>query len=137
MRIRRYQGLDREQVIELWKEVFGYTAAHNEPGFAIDQKMQLQPELFFVAEAGGRVAGTVMGGYDGHRGWIYSLAVAPAFRRRSIGTSLMRHVEQALTELGCAKINLQLLAGNAATVAFYQTLGYCVEERINMGKALV
>lgn len=137
MEIRQYQEPDREQVIGLWKDVFGYTAAHNEPGFAIDQKMLVQPELFFVADAGGRVVGTVMGGYDGHRGWIYSLAVAPDFRRQSIGTALMRHVERALAELGCAKINLMLLASNADTVTFYQTLGYRVEERISMGKPIV
>jgi ribosomal protein S18 acetylase RimI-like enzyme len=77
-----------------------------------------------------------MGGYDGHRGWIYTLAVSPAKRRRGIGSALMERVERELIMLGCPKINLQLLASNSATVAFYQTLGYAVEERISMGKVV-
>ena len=77
-----------------------------------------------------------MGGYDGHRGWIYSLAVAPDCRRRGIGSMLMKHAESALKQLGCPKINLQVLAGNAQVVDFYKRLGYAVEERINLGKIL-
>jgi ribosomal protein S18 acetylase RimI-like enzyme len=77
-----------------------------------------------------------MGGYDGHRGWVYSLAVRPDLRRRGVGTALMRHVERALADLGCPKVNLQVLASNAATVAFYRGLGYDVEERLSMGKVL-
>jgi ribosomal protein S18 acetylase RimI-like enzyme len=84
----------------------------------------------------GAVAGTVMGAYDGHRGWIYSLAVRPEVRRRGIGTALMRHVERELARLGCPKVNLQVLASNVATVAFYRKLGYAVEERVSRGKLL-
>ena len=81
-------------------------------------------------------SGTVMGGYDGHRGWVYSLAVVPEVRRRGVGTALMRHVERELAVRGCPKVNLQVLASNAATVAFYEKLGYSVEERVSMGKLL-
>ena len=77
-----------------------------------------------------------MGGYDGHRGWIYSLAVAPRFRRRGIGTALVRHVEKALLGRGCPKINLQVLPSNSDVVAFYRKLGYKVEERISIGRVL-
>jgi ribosomal protein S18 acetylase RimI-like enzyme len=92
--------------------------------------------LLLVAVAGGEPAGTVMGGYDGHRGWIYSLAVAVHWRRRGIGGQLIQHMERLLAERGCRKVNLQLLATNAATVEFYKTVGYRVEERISMGKLL-
>jgi ribosomal protein S18 acetylase RimI-like enzyme len=80
--------------------------------------------------------GTVMGGYDGHRGWIYTLAVDPAYRRRGIATALVRQVEGLLAERGCLKVNLQVLASNPQTVGFYQKLGYSVEERVSMGKLL-
>jgi ribosomal protein S18 acetylase RimI-like enzyme len=98
--------------------------------------LAVQGDLFFVALINGIVVGTVMGGYDGHRGWIYSLAVSPETRRRGIGTALMRHAEQELARRGCPKINLQVLASNAGVVAFYQKLGYAVEERVSMGKVL-
>ncbi len=99
-------------------------------------KRLVQPELFFVAADGGGLVGTAMGGYDGHRGWVYAVAVRPALRRRGIGAKLMARLESALRDLGCAKINLQVRAGNESVVAFYQRLGYRVEERVSMGKLL-
>jgi ribosomal protein S18 acetylase RimI-like enzyme len=136
MEIRLYREADERTVIELWTKVFAYTAPHNNPAAIVRQKLAFQCELFFVADVAGAVVGTVMGGYDGHRGWIYSLTVSPECRRKGIGTALMRHIERELARRGCPKINLQLLASNAATVAFYEKLGYRVEERISMGKIL-
>jgi ribosomal protein S18 acetylase RimI-like enzyme len=136
MDIRPIHESDEPDVIALWTEVFGYTAAHNRPEAVIQQKLAVQSELFFVARLDGRLAGTVMGGYDGHRGWVYSLAVRPDLRRRGVGTALMRHIERELASRGCPKINLQVLATNVATVTFYAKLGYSVEERISMGKVL-
>ncbi len=136
MEIRPFDEGDTERVVALWTSVFAYPTPHNNPARAIRLKLAHQRELFFVAVVEGTVVGTVMGGYDGHRGWIYSLAVDPQARRRGIGTALVRHVERALAVLGCPKINLQLLASNAGTVAFYRKLGYAVEERISMGKVL-
>ena len=77
-----------------------------------------------------------MAGFDGHRGWIYYLAVDPDFRRRGIGTTLMHQVERALRERGCPKLNLQIRTSNQAVQAFYEQLGYDVEERISMAKRL-
>jgi ribosomal protein S18 acetylase RimI-like enzyme len=136
MEIRVFQECDEREVIALWTKVFAYPEPRNDPAAVIRQKMAAQRELFFVAVADGKVVGTVMGGYDGHRGWIYSLAVDPAHRRQKLGAALVTHVERALEQLGCPKINLQVLPSNAATVEFYETLGFRVEERISMGKVL-
>jgi ribosomal protein S18 acetylase RimI-like enzyme len=127
----------RAEVVHLWQSVFGYTTAHNEPGLAIDRKVDHDDGLFFVAETGtGEVLGTVMGGYDGHRGWIYSLAVFPEHRRKGIGSRLMDHVEKILLDRGCLKINLQVMEGNEAVVEFYERLGYTADARISLGKKL-
>jgi ribosomal protein S18 acetylase RimI-like enzyme len=134
MQIRGYKEFDEMRVVELWKRVFAYSEPRNDPRTVIRQKMALQPELFFVAVDDERVVGTVMGGYDGHRGWIYSLAVDPAHRGHNVGTALVRHAEGALAELGCPKINLQVVQSNAGAVEFYTKLGYRIEERISMGK---
>ena len=75
-----------------------------------------------------------MAGYDGHRGWIYSLAVAPDLRGRGVGRALMAHAEAALAALGCPKINLQVVGANAEVVGFYRALGYSVEDRVSLGK---
>ena len=73
---------------------------------------------------------------NGHRGWIYSLAVSPSFRRRGIASTLMREIEIKLKVRGCLKVNLQVLASNAEVVTLYKELGYAIEERISMGKRL-
>jgi ribosomal protein S18 acetylase RimI-like enzyme len=86
--------------------------------------------------AGSRIVGTVMAGYDGHRGWVYYVVVSPDHRRQGIGTALMERAEEGLASLGCPKVNLQVRAGNEAVVRFYETLGYGVEERVSMGKRL-
>ncbi len=91
---------------------------------SIRQKLAVDRELFLVAEVAGRVVGTAIGGYDGHRGWIYSVAVAPEHRHRGIGSMLVRQVEAALVARGCLKLNLQVRTTNASVLAFYEKLGF-------------
>ena len=129
-------ALHRSQVMQVWQTCFGYDTAHNEPGLVIDKKLAVQDGLFFVAVLAGDVIGTVMAGYDGHRGWLYSVAVAPGHRKLGVGRQLIAHAESALIGRGCLKINLQLIESNAAVVAFYASLGYGVEPRVSMGKLM-
>jgi ribosomal protein S18 acetylase RimI-like enzyme len=136
MQIRVFDEADGPAVISLWKQVFAYPEPRNDPAAIIRRKLAAQRDLFFVAVADGKVVGTVMGSYDGHRGWIYSLAVDAEYRRQKLGTALIRHVEKALAEQGSPKINLQVLSSNAGAIEFYEKLGYHVEERISMGKVL-
>ncbi|MCB1203313.1 MAG: GNAT family acetyltransferase [Verrucomicrobiae bacterium] len=130
-------ALHREAVIVMWKNVFGYDNATNEPSCSIDRKMAHHDDLMFVACSEEMTVGTIMAGYDGHRGWLYSLAVLPEYRVKGIGSELVRHAEQALEKLGCVKINLQILESNSDVVGFYESLGYSVEPRISMGKRVV
>ena len=134
--IRAYQAEDLSQVEGLWHEVFPDSSGHNAPVFAIDRKTSFNDGLFFVAMDGEELVGTAMGGYDGHRGWIYLLAVKPTYQRLGIGTQLVQHVEKELRKLGSPKVNLQIRAENSAVASFYRSLGYATEERISMGKKL-
>lgn len=129
-------AVHRSQVIALWEAVFGYEAPHNRPSVVIDKKLQEHDDLFFVAVCDGPVVGTIMAGYDGHRGWIYSVAVADSFRRKGIGTRLVSTAEKALASKGCVKINLQIMEGNEPVTAFYSSLGFSTEKRISMGKKI-
>ncbi len=126
----------RSQVAELWQTVFTYKDAHNLPKVVIDKKIQNKDHLFFVAEKDQLVIGTVMAGYDGHRGWIYSIAVHPDHQNKGIGSDLLSFAQEKLSLLGCLKINLQILEGNKSVQKFYIANGYAVEKRISMGKKL-
>ncbi len=126
----------RDQVVALWKNIFGYRAARNDPGFVIDQKISMLDGLFFVATHQDGIVGTVMAGYDGHRGWIYAMAVHPGHQKKGIASLLLSHAERRLASLGCVKINLQILKGNADVQRFYRFNGYVLEDRISMGKEI-
>jgi ribosomal protein S18 acetylase RimI-like enzyme len=134
--LRPYQDADEQAVIALWSEVLPDSAPHNDPTTAIRKKLAVERDLFFVAEVDGVVIGTAMGGYDGHRGWIYAVAVQPRHRRQGIAAALIRRLEAALAERGCLKVNLQVRASNTGVIAFYEKLGYAVEERVSLGKRL-
>jgi ribosomal protein S18 acetylase RimI-like enzyme len=136
MEIRTYSESDQADVIVLWRTVFPDSSAWNVPEEDIERKLEVQRELFYVALIDGMLVGTAMGGYDGHRGWLYYVAVHPDYRRQGIGSALVRQVESGLARAGCPKVNLQVRATNAAVVDFYRTLGYESEERLSMGKRL-
>ena len=106
------------------------------PDIVNPAKVATQRELFLVAVDGDQVIGTTMAGYDGHRGWLYAVAVLPSNRRDGVGSALIREAEKRLLALGCLKINLQVVLANFSVVAFYRKLGYAVEERISMSKPI-
>jgi len=136
MEIREYENADQDSVVALWDFVFPNSTGHNEPRGAIQRKVSQDDHLFFVAADADSIVGTVLAGYDGHRGWIYSVAVAPDARRQGMGTRLIRFAERALLNLGCPKVNLQVRADNQDVVAFYESLGFQTEARISMGKII-
>ena len=134
--IRAYSEPDEAAVADLWREVFPDSPQWNYPETDIRRKLAVQRELFLVASQDRELVGTALAGYDGHRGWVYYVAVSPSHRRQGIGRALMESVEAKLSRLGCPKLNLQIRAANSDVVAFYKRLGYAVEDRVSMGKLL-
>lgn len=134
MRIRMFRPEDTEDVVALW-ESSGLVVPWNDPRKDIARKRDVQPELFIVAvDKGDRLLGSVMAGYDGHRGY---LATCETVRGSGVGRALVEHVEAALRDLGCPKVNLQVRSSNAAVVAFYEHLGYRIDDTIDLGKRLI
>jgi ribosomal protein S18 acetylase RimI-like enzyme len=136
MEIRTFRPSDAVAVIAVWQEA-GLIRPCNDPHADIARKLTEQPELFLVCEIDGRLAGTAMVGFDGHRGWVYYLAVATAYRKQSIGRALMREAERLLTERGCPKVNLLVRSSNADVLAFYARLGYVQDDVVSLGKRLL
>ena len=134
--IRPYETSDFDGVSALWQAVFPDDPLWNRAESAIPAKLAFQPDLLLIATEGQHIVGSVMAGYDGHRGWLYSVAVCEAVRRNGLGTALVRQAELALHALGCRKVNLQVRTANKAVVQFYERLGYAVEDRLSLGRRL-
>ncbi|GGM48248.1 GNAT family acetyltransferase [Microbacterium saperdae] len=141
--IRAFVDSDTEPVVSLWHEA-GLTRPWNDPYLDIARKRAVQPELFLVAvlppgEASDEatVIGTVMAGYDGHRGWLYYLATAESARGRGVARGLVQEAERLLEEMGCPKVQLMVREGNEVVLGFYDALGYERFTVANTGKRLV
>ncbi len=133
--IREYSSSDLSAVIALW-EACGLVVPQNSPERDIQRKLQVDADLFLVGVKAEQVVASVMGGYEGHRGWINYLAVHPQEQGSGFGRQMMNAVEERLLGKGCPKINLQIRTTNSAVRAFYQSLGYSVDEVVSMGKRL-
>ncbi len=134
--VRPFESRDRDHVVHILRRVFDDPRGWNAPDNAIARKLKMQDGLFFVSEFEEQIVGTVMAGFDGVRGWIYSLAIVPEFRRRGYASQLMNFAEGVLRDRGCKKLNLQVRSSNDSVVQFYQKLGFEVENRVSMGKLL-
>jgi len=121
--IRAFALDDEDAVVALWEEA-GLTRPWNDPRADIRRKLTVQPELFRVAVEGERVVGSVMAGYDGHRGWLYYLATAASHRGQGIGRRLVAEAERLLGAMGCPKVQLMVRPDNTGARGFYDELGY-------------
>ena len=135
LKIRSYQESDLSAVIDLWHRC-DLVVPQNDPQKDIEMKTEVRDDLFLVGEISSRVVATIMAGYDGHRGWIYYLAVDPDYQRQQIGRRMMEKVELELQKHGCIKINLQVRTSNQAVISFYERLGYTNDDVIGLVKRL-
>ncbi|HEY1106873.1 MAG TPA: GNAT family acetyltransferase [Agromyces sp.] len=135
--IRPFAVDDTEAVVALWRSA-GLVKPWNDPYLDIERKLTVQPELILVAVDGdGALVGTAMVGYEGHRGWVNYLAVADPARGTGLGRALMAEAERLLVERGCPKLNLQVRTSNTDVIAFYERLGYAVDDAVSLGKRLI
>lgn len=135
MTIRPFRMADEAAVIALW-QACGLVRPQNDPRKDIARKLRVNAEWFLVAEGGARIVGSVMAGYEGHRGWINYLAVEPSRQRGGLGRRLMEEAERRLHRAGCPKINLQVRSANRDVIAFYERIGFKRDEVVSLGKRL-
>lgn len=136
MEIRSFRPSDTEAVVALW-HACELTRPWNDPHRDIERKLTVQPDLFLVGTVDDEPIASLMAGYDGHRGWLNYLAVAPDHRGTGFGRALVHEAEVRLEALGCPKINLQVRAGNDAALGFYASLGYEPDGSISMGRRII
>ncbi|MEM1053468.1 MAG: GNAT family N-acetyltransferase [Pseudomonadota bacterium] len=137
MHIVQYKDRYFAEVDQLWRSEFPNDPKRNSAPLAIPKKLAEEDGLFWVAlDEPGHVIGTIMAGWDGYRGWLYSVAVKPDRRLNGTGTALVNTALDALSDLGCNKVNLQIRSSNHEVVRFYETLGFVVEPIVSMGRTL-
>ena len=135
MNIRSFQSSDESSVIRLWKRC-DLLRPWNDPKMDIQRKLGVGREMFLVGVLGDDLVATVMVGYEGHRGWINYLAIAPEHHRKGLGRAMMTKAEGLLKQAGCPKVNLQVRGANDSAIAFYRRLGYQVDDVVSLGKRL-
>jgi len=133
--IRPYEPADEEAVVALWQRC-GLTRPWNDPRKDIARKRKVRPDWFLVGVVEGVVVATAMVGYDGHRGWVYYLGVDPEHQKGGLGRAIMERAEELLRAEGCPKIKLQVRTANEGVIAFYERLGYALDDVVSMGKRL-
>jgi ribosomal protein S18 acetylase RimI-like enzyme len=136
VQIRTFQESDQEAVIQLW-ESCALLVPHNSPTRDIQRKLAVGRDLFLVGVRQGAIVAAAMGGYEGHRGWVNYLAVAPTEHGQGLGREMMQELERRLLALGCPKLNLMVRHSNTEAIAFYQALGYQVDPVTSLGKRLI
>jgi len=134
--IRQFQETDLDEVIALW-EVCDLTRPWNNPEIDIFRKVAQKDGLFLLAVKDEQLIATVMGGYDGHRGWVNYLAVHPHDQRNGVATALIQQLEKRLVALGCPKLQLLICKDNIDVQSFYEQLGYEEIEVVCLGKRLI
>lgn len=136
MLFRPYKREDQTEVIMLWQQC-GLLRPWNDPEKDIERKLNSSPGLFIVGVIDGHVRATAMAGYEGHRGWVNYLAVAPSIQKNGYGALLMQEVETRLLQLGCPKINIQIRSDNIAALEFYRSIGYGPDDVVSVSKRLI
>ena len=126
---------DGAAVVALWHDC-GLTRPWNDPNADFAQALAGESSVVLVARGNPGVAGSVMVGFDGHRGWVYYLAVAADARRAGLGRALMAAADDWLRMQGAPKIQLMVRADNAAALGFYESLGLEQQNVVTLGRFL-
>jgi len=135
VKIRTFDISDYPRVVEVWSEA-GLEFRPGDEMEGIRTKIQRDPELFLVAEERGKIVGSVMGAWDGRRGWIYHLGVHPNYQRKKVATRLIREVESRMRRKGVVKVNALIFGWNEASIGFFSRNGYLVAEMKEAQKSL-
>lgn len=134
--IRQFTIEDKDAVLQLWHNC-NLVVPWNDPEKDIQRKINVSTDLFLVGELDGGIIASVMGGYEGHRGWMNYLAISPEYRHKGFAKNIIIDLESRLKALGCPKINLLVRNTNTEVIEFYQSLGYTVDASVSLGKRLI
>jgi ribosomal protein S18 acetylase RimI-like enzyme len=126
---------DVADVVALW-QACGLTRPWNDPAADIALARKGSNAAVLTGRDNGLIVAAVLVGHDGHRGWVYYLAVDPDHRHNGYGRLMMGAAEDWLREHGLEKLQLLVRSDNSQVEDFYQSLGYSTQERVIYAKWL-
>jgi ribosomal protein S18 acetylase RimI-like enzyme len=135
IKIRPFELPDEDAVISLWRQC-ELVRPVNDPRKDIRRKLAVRPDLFLVGVLDDKIIASVMAGYDGHRGWLNYVAVAPEHQQNGYGRAIVDEAARLLRAEGCPKINLQVRTANQRAIEFYRQLGFVQDDVLSFGKRL-
>ena len=136
MEIITYTESWQDALVDLWQQC-GLTRPWNDPVKDIQRKLTDTMGQLALLVDGDTLVGSVMVGFDGHRGSVFYLAVLPEYQSSGCGKLLMQYCEDYLLQLGCPKLNLCVRDTNVKVLDFYKSLGYEPDPVVLMGKRLI
>lgn len=128
LKIRQFRISDYAGVRTVWEE----SGLELRPGDTLEEvrrKLRRDPEFFLVALSGARIVGTVLGAWDGRRGWLYHLGVLPPERRKGVATALVKEVVKRMKERGVLKVNAVVMDDNEKSLGFFKKMGFEADRR--------
>jgi len=136
VQIQEFEIRDYDAIVGLWREA-GMVLRPGDDLESVRLKLQRDADLFLVAKKGNEIVGSVMGGWDGRRGWIYHLAVRPPHQRQGVAKALIRELELRMAAKGAKRLNAQVYESNIASLRFFKACGYELRpDLVMIGKAL-
>jgi len=130
--IVRHSSKYQKAVIDLWKKC-DLIVPQNDPVEDIQKKLEFQPQLFLIALLDGQLIGSIMVGYEGHRGWLNYLAISPNYQKQGYGKKLVFKAIDELKKFDCLKVNVQIRKNNSSAIEFYKHLGFKDDNVIGLG----
>ncbi len=136
LRVEEFTMKDYRRVRELWKRC-GLVPSPGDDQVQVRRKLRRDPQLFLVARKSGKIVGAVMGAWDGRRGWIYHLAVAPSARRTGVASRLLQEVERRMVKMGVVKVNAIIYRWNDPSLRLFDKHGFSRQDtQVVVGKLL-
>jgi ribosomal protein S18 acetylase RimI-like enzyme len=136
MKIRIFKKSDEKHLIQLWKDC-DLVVPWNNPRTDVERKLKENEDEILVGLIDGKIMATAIVGYDGHRGWVYYLAVHPEYQRKGYGDQIMKFAEEYLLNMGCPKINIMVRKTNLKVINFYKAIGYLEDNVVTLSKRLI
>lgn len=132
VRLRALHTDDHAACLALWQHCDGVAVRMWEDAAAMTRLIERNPAMSCAAEVAGRLVGTVLCGHDGWRGWLYHVAVDPAWRRRGLATALVSRAQAELTKAGIRRVNALMLSGNRDAMQFWLAAGWRQREDLSL-----